>query len=139
MKETAGHFSPLTLIDVIFQHNKEYRSSVWVETNAYQKSLKYFIEEEQRKKQQYFIVNELLHKNKKEERIRGLAPLYATGVIYHRHSDKDYEQELLMFPVGKHDDRIDAMAMQLQAQKPTLFRVRQQVKKHISKYSPFRR
>ena len=138
VREDAGHFTPLQTIDAVFKHNKEYRSSVWVETNAYQKSLKYFIEEEQRKRQQFFIVNELKHKNKKEERIRGLVPLYATGVIFHRHSDREYDQELLTFPVGKHDDRIDAMAMQLQAQKPTLWRRRQSKPRQKSKYNPFR-
>lgn len=138
IEETADHLTPLQTIDAIFAHQQKYRSSVWVETNAYQQSLRYFIEEEQRKRQQYFIVNELRQKNKKEERIRGLVPLYATGVIFHRHSDHVYEQELLTFPVGKRDDRIDAMAMQLQAQKPTLFRRRQQIKRKKSKNNPFR-
>jgi phage terminase large subunit-like protein len=37
--------------------------------------------------------------------------MYENGVIYHKHTDREYEHELLAFPRGKHDDRADAMAM----------------------------
>jgi phage terminase large subunit-like protein len=34
-------------------------------------------------------------------------------VIFHRKGDIEYERELLSFPRGKRDDRIDAMSMWL--------------------------
>lgn len=110
IREDAGHFTPKQMVDLIFKHQSEYGSSVWLETVAFQKALKYAIEEEQKIKGQYFKVNEL-KANNKEMRIRGLLPMYERGVIYHRpYGDTDYEGELLQFPRGKHDDRIDAMA-----------------------------
>ena len=36
--------------------------------------------------------------------------MYKNGIIYNRNTDTEYENELLTFPVGVHDDRIDAMA-----------------------------
>ena len=70
----------------------------------------YFINEEQKRRQIYFNVVELKASSSKESRIRGLIPMYKNGIIYHRNTDVDYENELLTFPVGIHDDRIDAMA-----------------------------
>ena len=117
VEESAGHLDPLQTIDAIFYHQQKYRSEVYLETVAYQKALKYFLEEEQRKRQQYFLVNELTRNTStsKEQRIRGLVPLYKTGVIYHRRSDVELEREELQFPKGKHDDRLDCLASQLEA------------------------
>jgi predicted phage terminase large subunit-like protein len=117
VEETAGHLDPLQTIDAIFYHQQKYRSEVFLETVAYQKALKYFLEEEQRRRQTYFLVNELKRNTatNKETRIRGLVPLYKAGVIFHRRSDVELERELLQFPKGKHDDRADALASQLEA------------------------
>jgi predicted phage terminase large subunit-like protein len=117
VEETAGHLDPLQTIDAIFYHQQKYRSEVFLETVAYQKALKYFLEEEQRRRQTYFLVNELKRNTatNKETRIRGLVPLYKAGVIFHRRSDVELERELLQFPKGKHDDRADALAGQLEA------------------------
>lgn len=117
IEEIAGHLDPLQTIDAIFKHYLTYRSEIWLETNAYQKALKYFIEEEQRKREEYFFVNELKRNTNqnKEMRIRGLIPLYKAGIVFHRKSDTELERELLQFPKGKHDDRIDALASMLEA------------------------
>lgn len=119
-EESAGKMDPLQLIDAIFYHQQKYRSDVYVETVAYQKSLKYFIEEEMRRRQIYFNIYELKGTRKKEERIRGLIPLYKTGVIHHHRSMKELEIELLTFPQGKHDDRADALAYQIEAHSNTI-------------------
>ena len=110
IREDAGKFTPQQTIDLLFQHQAEYRSEVFLETVAYQMALKYSIIEEQRKRGRYFIVNELKTKTNKEVRIRGLLPMYEAGVIFHLRSDIDYERELLHFPRGKHDDRIDCQS-----------------------------
>lgn len=119
VREDAGHLTPSQIIDLIFKHNSEYNSDVFVETIAYQKALKYMIEERQRELEQYFTIKELKSRRNKEERIRGLLPLYQRGVIFHRPSDHDYELEAMQFPRGRHDDRVDAMAMQLEAVRNT--------------------
>lgn len=111
IREDAGHFSPKETIDIIFKHREEYNSDVFIETFAYQKALKFAIEEEQKVRQQYFILKELKDTTKaKEFRIQSLIPLYERGILFHKHSDIEYETELLQFPGGKHDDRIDAAA-----------------------------
>jgi hypothetical protein len=111
IREDAGHFSPKETIDIIFKHREEYNSDVFIETFAYQKALKFAIEEEQKVRQSYFILKELKDTTKaKEFRIQSLIPLYERGVMFHKHSDIEYETELLQFPGGKHDDRIDAAA-----------------------------
>lgn len=109
IREDAGKFTPQQTIDLIFKHQKDYNSEVYLETVAYQKALKFSIEEEQKIRQRYFTVNETKTGNK-ELRIRGLLPMYERGVIFHRHSDVEYERELLSFPRGRHDDRADCMS-----------------------------
>lgn len=118
IEETAGHMNPLEVIDAIFHHRTNYRGEVYIETVGYQKALKHFIIEEQRKRKIFFNVNELKRNNHaaKETRIRGLIPLYGARVIWHRKDqDAEYERQLLEFPFGGKDDRIDAMASQLEA------------------------
>ena len=49
----------------------------------------------------------------KETRIRGLQPLYANQKVFHNKAMANtvyLEDELLRFPLGKHDDIIDALA-----------------------------
>jgi hypothetical protein len=111
IREDAGHFTPKETIDLLFKHREEFNSDVFIETFAFQQALKFAIEEEQKVRQQYFTLKELRDTTKaKEFRIQSLLPLYERGVIFHKHSDIEYETELLQFPGGKHDDRIDAAA-----------------------------
>lgn len=104
IREDAGKFTPSQTIELIFKHYEMYRSEVYLESVAYQKSLKFSVEEQQKIRQRYFRVYETKIGNK-EERIRGLLPMYERGIILHRRSDVEYERELLAFPRGKHDDR----------------------------------
>ncbi len=109
VREDAGKFTPSQTIDLIFKHYEMYKSEVHLETIAYQKALKFAIEEQQKVRGRYFRVYETKTGNK-EVRIRGLMPMYERGVIYHRHADVEYERELFAFPRGKHDDRVDCMS-----------------------------
>lgn len=112
LEESTGKGNPDRMLEAIFYHQGKYNSKVWLETISFQKILKRDIKEMQRQKQQYFQVRELKHaKNKtKVGRIQALVPLYEAGVIFHRYDDKGYEEQLLEFPFGRHDDRIDAMS-----------------------------
>jgi predicted phage terminase large subunit-like protein len=114
IEEHAGKFDPLQTIEIIFQHVAAYKPlRVGIESVAYQKSLSYFIKEEQRKKGVYFDIIDIKQgQADKETRLRGLIPMYKAGVIWHRPTaDSELEAELLQFPQGKHDDRIDALKM----------------------------
>ena len=59
----------------------------------------------------YPVVEGLKHSNKKEERIRGLEPMFRCGDILIRDTMIILEEELLSFPLGAHDDTIDSLAM----------------------------
>lgn len=123
MREDAGHFDPGTHVDLFFLHVKAYPGTkVWIEAQAYQSTLEYWVIEKQKKEQIFFEVNLLTQKQSKskEDRIEGLIPLYKAGMIFHQQSDKDYELELLQFPQGKHDDRIDTVAMLQNVVQPTM-------------------
>lgn len=112
LEESAGKGNPDKMLQAIFYHQDKWGSKVWLETIAFQKILKRDIKELQRMKEQYFMIHELKHaKNKtKIGRIQALLPLYEAGIVFHRSDDFAYESELLEFPFGAHDDRIDAMS-----------------------------
>lgn len=111
IREDAGHFTPAQTVALIFKHTTDFHCDAYVETVGYQQALRYAIEEEQINKQKYFSVHEVKTRTNKEVRIRGLIPLYERGVIFHKHTDEKYEDELLTFPRGRHDDRVDAMSI----------------------------
>lgn len=118
MEETAGRMDPGETVNAIFKHVHDYPGTkVWVEAVAYQSTLQYWVEEKQRKDLIFFEINLLSQSQtrSKEARIEGLIPLYKNGIIFHRAggSEKDYEAELLSFPQGKKDDRIDAVSFAL--------------------------
>lgn len=115
IREDSGHFTPQQTIDLIFKHQADYRSEVYMETIAFQKALKFSVEEEQKIRQRYFTIKETKSGNK-ELRIRGLLPMYERGVVYHKHSDVEYERELLAFPRGRRDDRADCMSFMIDAE-----------------------
>ena len=123
IEESAGHYDPGETIDKIWYHAMTYQSEVWIEGVGYQRSIEYHLKEKMKKEQTYFIVN-LLKRNQeisKAERIRGLLPLYRAGIIFHRDNglDAGLERQLLSFPKGKLDDRIDCLANGLEAVRGT--------------------
>lgn len=146
--ELAGQWDAGQQVDAIFKMVKQYPGSrVWIEGVAYQRTLEYWVNEKQRKDNFFFNVDLLERKQvqSKEDRIEGLVPLYKNGLIFHRQSgaDKDYEMELLEFPQGKHDDRIDAVSFGLDIvpntvvkETPRQRKVREQEEKES--FDPFR-
>lgn len=132
MDETAGRLDPLQTIDAIFRHVKMYRSTVYIESVGYQASLPQFILEEQRKTQTYFNVEELKHSSRatKDSRISGLIPRYKSGVIFHRREDVDLEMELLQYPKGRHEDRVDCLSFVLEIMDETVFPESPEQKEH---------
>lgn len=116
-----GRWDPYELMKKIFEHVRRYNSDVYIETVAYQKALKYILEEEMRRQNFYFNIYELKGRNNtKEQRIRGLIPPYRNGIIHHTHAMQELELQLLAFPQAKHDDIADTAADQLQAHMNTI-------------------
>ncbi len=113
-----GHWNVSDSIEHIFTMYQKWRPSVVaLETVAYQKALKAWLEETMRRRGVHFPITELKRNTNesKEFRIKGLEPFYREGKVFHANwmQGKDLEIELLQFPKGKHDDLIDAAASQL--------------------------
>ena len=92
------------------------------------KSLSFELSNEQRRRGTWLPVQEIKSQPKsKEERIRGLAPFYEFGHIYHIQDCpqiEDLEQELIHFPVARHDDIVDALANVLDFASPPTNKIR---------------
>ena len=117
LKAWRVRLSPEELVDMIFTlHNKRKYEKIGIEKTIYLDALKPFLDQEQRKRGIYLPIEELSHRNTaKEIRIRGLIPRYASGSVYHITGYcKDLEEEMMSFPVGIHDDVLDATAYQTQ-------------------------
>lgn len=86
------------------------------------KSLSYELANEQKRRGTWLPVTEIKSRaQSKEERIRGLAPFYEYGHIYHIQECpqlEELEYELLHFPSARHDDIIDALATVLEVASP---------------------
>lgn len=112
------HMLPNEIIDHIFFNWEEHHPvKIGIELTAYQKSLQYALIDEMRRRNIFLPVVELKAERSKAERIEGLIPRYANGTIFHLEQcpfREDMEEQLMRFPVGKHDDIIDALAYGLQ-------------------------
>lgn len=103
------------IITNIFDLYTRYRpKSIAIKTvSAGGKSFMYELNNEQKRRGVWLPVIQVSDSKNKEDRIRGLAPLYEFGHIFHIKDCPqldDLEYELIHFPRGKHDDIIDALA-----------------------------
>lgn len=103
------------LLDAFFRHVELYKPvKAAIESVAYQKSLLYFIRERQKASRTYTIIEPITHGRKsKNARIQGLQPLLASGNLLIRNHHREFVKEALAFPLGKNDDLIDCVSMQL--------------------------
>lgn len=109
---------PHQIINYIFMLALKHQvGEVALEAIAYQKTLAYSLREEMRRRNKYLKVTEITsHQKSKEDRIKGLQPLYENGRVLHNrlHPNNFFlEDELLRFPRGSHDDVIDAFSFLL--------------------------
>jgi len=89
--------------------------SIGIEKTTYTMGFMNFLQLEMRKRQMFIPIVELKHGGKKkEERIKNtLEQRYANLSIYHvKGYTEELEDELLKFPLGLHDDLIDALSYQ---------------------------
>lgn len=118
---------PKQLIDKIFEIYQLYRPlKIGIEDVAFQRTLQYTLGEEMKSRGQFLpIIPIKPNARTKDQRIRGLQPLYANGRILHNpeiQNMKYLEDELLRFPRGKHDDVIDALSYLLDFMFPAVRR-----------------
>lgn len=113
----GAKLSPEELVDNIFAlHTQNKYIAIGIEKTTFTQGLKPYFDSEQRKRNTFLPFVELSHNSTaKEIRIRGLIPRYASGSIFHVEGQcKMLEDQMKTFPVGVHDDVIDALAYQLQ-------------------------
>jgi len=114
--------TPLEVIESLLALKVRFQPRVFgIEGVAYQKAFKYFLRAECERRGTYMNIQELkaipsrkgTGSNSKEMRIRGLQPIAATGRLYINPQQHILRTELADFPLGEHDDAIDALAHQL--------------------------
>lgn len=107
--------SPNDIINEIFRLRDRWNlNDIAIEQVAFQKTLAYSMREDERFKKRPFHITELKPGDRsKDERIKGLQPLYENGKILHNKllANNIYlEDELVRFPRSTHDDCIDALS-----------------------------
>lgn len=121
LESWAQRCTPLELIEKLMEVKQKYNVARFgIEGVAYQKALKYFVKQEAERRGLYLRVQELTAKGKKEIRIRGLQPIMAIGRMYVDPTAHILRNEISEFPLGEHDDALDALSMQLQLLKGRL-------------------
>lgn len=114
--------SVFELMEELFRLKERYTPRVFgIESVAYQRVLKYFIRAECERRNTYMNIVDIpslpskrsVGNNSKPARIRGLQPVVATGRLYVLPTQHQLRDELSDFPLGEHDDTIDALSMQL--------------------------
>lgn len=110
--------SPNDIINEIFRLNNNWRvADVALEQVAFQKVIGYSLRDDMRFKKNPFHITELKPSDRtKDQRIKGLQPLYENGKIFHNKqlvNNIYLEDELIRFPRSTHDDIIDALSYSL--------------------------
>jgi predicted phage terminase large subunit-like protein len=123
---------PEQVIDEIFKVYEQWHPIfMGIEEVAFQKVLRYALHQEMNNRGLWLPLREVKpDRRTKDQRIRGLQPLYANRKIFHNKSvtnTNHLEDELLRFPVGKHDDVIDALSYGLDFWYPGKRKIRTKV------------
>lgn len=108
--------NPGQVIDKMFLHYDMYHPvDVLVEGVAYQRTLKYWVEQRQKKLKKFFPISlSKATRASKAERIRAMQPFFSNVMVFLRPHMDILERELLVFPAARgHDDVIDALCMQV--------------------------
>lgn len=107
--------SPQDIINNIFRLRDIWNlNEVAIEQVAFQKVIGYSLREDDRFKRHPIHITELKpNERSKDQRIKGLQPLYENGKVFHNKTLANniyLEDELVRFPRSTHDDIIDAFA-----------------------------
>lgn len=130
-------FSPKELIEFIFLKWKLYNiRKIGIEKTIYKDAIQEFFNDEMRRRGEFPYVVELQHnQTNKETRIRGLLPYYESKTVFHiKGHCEGLENELLTFPMGKHDDVIDSLAYQIQLAEKLVVKGPPLIRKPFMKY-----
>jgi len=106
---------PNALIDKIVAMYKKWQPAyVGIEAVAAQTIIGYYLKERMASEGIQFSYEEIRQKEAKEQKILKLEPFIRQGLIIWHRSHTELEQQMLEFPLGEHDDIIDALQMTFQ-------------------------
>ena len=102
--------NPLNLADSILDNFKQYKSAkTRIESVGYQEMLRQYIKEKSEELGLFIPGLEVKEnpRTSKSFRLESLQPLFANKKVYMKKSMQAFEDELLLYPRGKHDDLLD--------------------------------
>lgn len=102
--------NPLQLADAILDNFKEYDSAkTRIESVGYQEMLRQYIKEKSEELGLFIPGLEVKEnpRTSKSFRLESLQPLFANKKVFMKKSMQSFEDELLLYPRGKHDDLLD--------------------------------
>ena len=109
-----GRFAPQETIEHIFALSDKYKTQrllkVGVESVAWQKAMIYFIRDEMRRRGHFIPLVELKADTDKVRRAHSLAPWVENGAFFIKEEMEVLFTEMIQFPLGKHDDTVDAVS-----------------------------
>ena len=121
LESFAERCTPLVLIDTLIAYTKKYGPrKIGIEKATYQMSLKWFLKDRAEAEGIYSRVEPLRPGGKGKPHVRGLQPIMAVGRLYIPPGALLLRQEMADYPLGEHDDAVDALGLQLQLMKGQL-------------------
>ncbi len=140
LEATAKRCTPLELIDDLVMFTKRYGPrKIGIQKVTYEYSLKYFLKQRAEAEGIYSRIVPVAPGGKKKPHVRGLQPIMATGRLFIHATQMVLRQELSDYPLGEHDDTVDALALQLQLAKGQLSpenqsKINNEMKRIVSSY-----
>lgn len=106
--------TPQETIDTIFNFYNKYRGDnllkIGIEGVAFQRAMIYFLRDEMRRRGQFLPLQELKADTDKKRRAMGLAPWAENHAFFIKEHMIELKNEMLQFPLGQHDDCVDAVS-----------------------------
>lgn len=107
--------TPLDVIRHMFWVKKRFSPRAFgIEETGYQKAMKWIVKELAQSADTYLNVVPVKPGGKGKPHIRGIQPLMATGRLYIHPCQHILRNEAADYPLGEHDDVLDALALHLQ-------------------------
>jgi predicted phage terminase large subunit-like protein len=106
------HATPLAVADAILQNFKTYNSKkTRIEVVGYQEMLREYVRQMAEEEGMYVPGLEIREnpRNAKSSRLESMQPAFAQRKVYMMTKMSEFQNELLLYPRGKHDDLLDGM------------------------------
>lgn len=129
--------NPGQAVDSFFDHFELYHPvRIRCESTAYQRTLKYWVEQEQKRRKKFFAIEPVPNVVvSKADRIRAMQPFFANHAVSMRPHMDALQRELIAFNGQKnprgHDDVIDALSLQVPFWNDVLCQVRQKKEQQL--------